>query len=128
MDIGKATQDLIAQLEAQLAEAKRSRDSFSGMWKRSQLENEELENELAETKKAAEWTRIDAEHLPQVGDEIGGWDTDAEGILYWYLRAVDDDEQVEDDLIAIPDMTAENWAEQIITHYRAKNAPRKESK
>lgn len=49
-----AAADRIAELERQLAEAKRSRDSFSGMWKRSQLENEELENELAETKKAAE--------------------------------------------------------------------------
>ena len=83
----------------------------------------QLALEVTALKAQAEWTRIDAEHLPKVGDEIGGWDTDAEGGLYWYLRAVDDDEQVGNDLIAIPDMTAENWAEQTITHYRPKKCP-----
>ena len=31
---------------------------------------DELERQIAEARKAAEWTLIDAEHLPKVGEEI----------------------------------------------------------
>ena len=86
-------------------------------------EIEDLKRQLDEAKKAAEWTPIDAKHLPKMGDEVGGWDTDSEGLLIWYFRGADDYEQLGDDLVAIADMGAENWSELILTHYRPVTPP-----
>jgi hypothetical protein len=72
-DLRKAT-EIFKETEDQMAEAKRARESFAGMWRRSCLEINELEEllekserELAEARKLAQWT-------PKV--TIQGW--------YWH--------------------------------------------
>lgn len=75
-DLRKAT-EICKETEDQMAEAKRARESFAGMWRRSCLEVNELEEllekserELAEARKTVQWTPITLENLPKIGDEV----------------------------------------------------------
>jgi DNA-binding transcriptional MerR regulator len=80
----------------------------------------ELEAQLVEARKAAEWQPIDAEHLPKVGDEIGIWTRSTRGMwnshlpreMIWEIRKV----WVRDH------ETYEQWIK-VATHYRPINAP-----
>jgi hypothetical protein len=67
-----------------------------------------LETDLAEAKKAAKWTLIDAKHLPKVGDQVWGKSR--------LLLQVD-----EEDLLRYPDW--QDWIRNWYTHYRPINAP-----
>jgi len=74
------------------------------------LAHAELESQLAEARKLSQWVRIDEEHLPKEGDEVGYWSVTGLGEL-WLVRTV-----------------AVNWnlsqcRSARWTHYRPNNAP-----
>ena len=74
----------------------------------------ELERQIAEARKAAEWTLIDAEHLPKVGDEVGGYDP-ASAIPSWCIRLVS--------VAFLADLDIPQWRRMGYTYYRPINAP-----
>lgn len=67
----------------------------------------DLERQLVEARKAAEWVPIDAEHLPEVGDEVLK-------ATSGYVDSVDTDNV---------DYGFDSWEHYGYTHYRPINAP-----
>ena len=74
----------------------------------------QLALEVTALKAQAEWTRIDAEHLPKVGDEVGGYDP-ALAIPSWRIRLVS--------VAFLADLDIPQWRRLGYTHYRSTNAP-----
>ena len=62
-DLGPTAEEVKTSLQDDVALAFKT---CNAQWKRIA----ELERQIAEARKAAEWTLIDEEHLPQVGDEV----------------------------------------------------------
>jgi hypothetical protein len=70
----------------------------------------ELERQLAEARKVAEWVPIDEEHLPKVGDEVGGYDPP---LAIPFVISV----------ASLADLDIHQWRCMGYTHYRPGNAP-----
>ena len=112
------TDNRIDELKAQLAEANARADT-------NLRELNRIGPLLTDAMRRAAWTRIDAEHLPKVGDEVGIWRRTTKGVwnshfprkMVWEIRKVwmRDHE------------TYEQWIK-VATHYRPINAPGEEKK
>ena len=105
--------DRIAELRAKVSDADKVISGLAQALTAGQVQYAELEAQLAEARKAAEWTLIDAEHLPQVGDEVGGYDL-ALAIPSWRIRLVS--------VAFLANLDIPQWRRYGYTHYRPKNA------
>ena len=112
-DLGPTAEEVKTSLQDDVALAFKT---CNAQWKRIA----ELERQIAEARKAAEWTLIDAEHLPKVGDEVGGYDP-ALAIPSWRIHLVSVA------FLLIPPLPADLYIPQLrrmgYTYYRPINAP-----
>ena len=79
---------------------------------------DKIRKDLAEAKKAAEWTRIDAEHLPQVGDELFDYDEGGNVVESFHIAC-----EAYHGKMHMQDETAGRLLKDGYTHYRPISAP-----